>query len=458
MFYKPVHVSLARFAARSGVIAGAAALAAATAGSLAVPAANAASTPLQVSLGSQASTDTGGVLGNGTSAFDKNGDVTLAVGDADGANSAAVEVQNPAAPGNVTPPSFTTNSYGGGAPRWVIELSNGNYLFGYPSPVGGTANDAFTGDQWQGVSGSGVYDTQSFETYQKALQDEGDINGNVPVTNAFIVDDNAATGSTTVSNIQYDGQTLSSGGVTTVNSISNATDTAGNAVDVKPSGSTNTSDSSLTWTASGLPSTLSINSATGEITGTPTGAGTYPVTVTATNAYGQSGSQQFTLTVKPAVTYTAGYNGGEGVIRNAYSGKYLNVMASTYATGSKIAQWDSTGASHEKFQIVTLTGSDGSKAGYLEAIAPNGTKWFVVANGTGQLTLGGQAPAYLTDAAGEGTAIASSSEDMLKSGPYYTFPNDGGKVADDSGWSLKNGASVISYAKNNGQNQQWSLP
>lgn len=465
MPYRPSHAkrgSLARFAARGGVIASAAAIAAATAGSLAPGAANAdTTTPLQVTLGAQASSDTGGVLGNGTSTFDKHGNVTLAVGDADGANSAAVEVQNPGAPGNVTPPSFTTDSYSGGSPRWVIELSNGNYVFGYPKQVSGTANDAFTGAQWQGVSGTGAYDTQAYVTYQKALQDEGDINGNVPVTNAFIVDDAPSASPVTVSDIQYHGQTLGGNGTVSVNGIGDATDTAGTSVDIDPSGSTNTSDTTLTWSATGLPSTLSIDSVTGEIQGTPSSAGTYPVTVTATNAYGQSASQAFTLTVKsatPAVTWTASKNGGTGTIRNAHSGKYMNVMASTYATGSKIAQWGAAGASHEKFQIVTLTGSNGTKAGYLEAIAPDGGKWFVVANGGGQLQLGGKAPAYLTDAAAEGATIAKSPEDMLKSGSYYTFPNDGGKVADDSRQSLANGAPVIAYAKNGGKNQQWSLP
>jgi hypothetical protein len=46
---------------------------------------------------------------------------------------------------------------------------------------------------------------------------------------------------------------------------------------------------------------------------------------------------------------------------------------------------------------------------------------------------------------------------MVKSGPYYTFPNTG-LVADDAGQSKSNGAAVIGFAENNGTNQQWSMP
>jgi hypothetical protein len=52
-----------------------------------------------------------------------------------------------------------------------------------------------------------------------------------------------------------------------------------------------------TWSATGLPAGLSINSSTGQITGTPSTAGTSSVTVTATG--GGSGSATFTWTVNP---------------------------------------------------------------------------------------------------------------------------------------------------------------
>lgn len=468
MAYKPTHArpsALARAATRGGVIAAAAAIAASGIAAGA-GAADAATAPLQVTVGSQASSDTGGSLGNGTSQFASNGDVELQVGST--GDSAAVEVQNPAAPGNVTPPSFTTNTYGGGAPRWVLELQNGNYLFGYPTQAGGTvtnpANDTFTGAQWQEVSGNGVYDTQSFETYQKALQDAGDINGNVPVTNAFIVDDAPSAAPVDVSNIQYDGQTLGgpgSGAAVTVTSPGNPTSTAGTAISTIPvKASTNTSDQTLSYSASGLPAGLNINSFTGDITGTPSSAGTSTTIVTATDAYGDTGNQTFTWTVKAApapVTYTVAVNGTAGQIKNVHSGKFLNVAASSYATGSKLIQWDNSGKSHEKFQVVTIKGSDNSSYGFLEALGPNNGNYVVKASGEGQLTLGEKVPADRGTSSFI-TGLKAAGEDMLKTGSYYTFPGDSNYVMDVSGQSTANGAKVIAYPNNKGTNQQWSLP
>ena len=62
--------------------------------------------------------------------------------------------------------------------------------------------------------------------------------------------------------------------------------------------------STLTWTVTGLPAGLSINSSTGTISGTPTTAGTYPVTITATDGSGFHGSATFSWTVTNTVTVT----------------------------------------------------------------------------------------------------------------------------------------------------------
>jgi LmbE family N-acetylglucosaminyl deacetylase len=56
----------------------------------------------------------------------------------------------------------------------------------------------------------------------------------------------------------------------------------------------------LTYSASGLPYGLSINSSMGRITGTPTAAGTFNVSVTVNDGRGGSDTETFTWTVAPA--------------------------------------------------------------------------------------------------------------------------------------------------------------
>jgi len=65
--------------------------------------------------------------------------------------------------------------------------------------------------------------------------------------------------------------------------------------------------SMITWSATGLPTGLSINPATGQVTGTPTVTGTFHATITATDAGGCTGSKNVTVSVlptAPAQAYT----------------------------------------------------------------------------------------------------------------------------------------------------------
>lgn len=57
----------------------------------------------------------------------------------------------------------------------------------------------------------------------------------------------------------------------------------------------------LEWAATGLPSGLAIHSETGAISGTPTSAGTFTVTVTVTNAHGVA-TETYEIAVRPAPT------------------------------------------------------------------------------------------------------------------------------------------------------------
>jgi hypothetical protein len=87
------------------------------------------------------------------------------------------------------------------------------------------------------------------------------------------------------------------GNIVTVTNPGNQTSTVGSPVSLQIQASDSATGQTLTYSASGLPAGLTINSSTGLITGTPTTAGSSNVTVAATDGTGASGSALFTWTV-----------------------------------------------------------------------------------------------------------------------------------------------------------------
>lgn len=87
------------------------------------------------------------------------------------------------------------------------------------------------------------------------------------------------------------------GNTVTVNNPGSQSGTTGTAASLQLSATDSASGQTLTWSASGLPAGLSISSATGLISGTPTTANTYSVTATATDTTGAAGHTQFTWTI-----------------------------------------------------------------------------------------------------------------------------------------------------------------
>jgi Zn-dependent metalloprotease len=89
--------------------------------------------------------------------------------------------------------------------------------------------------------------------------------------------------------------TCSATGTVTVANPGNQSTAVGTAVSLPNSASGGTAP--YTWTATGLPAGLSINSGTGTISGTPTTANTYSVTVTAADSASHSGTASFSWTI-----------------------------------------------------------------------------------------------------------------------------------------------------------------
>ncbi|MFJ2392099.1 putative Ig domain-containing protein [Streptomyces sp. NPDC087843] len=88
----------------------------------------------------------------------------------------------------------------------------------------------------------------------------------------------------------------STGNTVTVTNPGNRSTATGSSVSLQIAAS-DSAGAALTYSATGLPTGLSINASTGLISGTASTAGTYAVTVTAKDSTGASGSASFTWTV-----------------------------------------------------------------------------------------------------------------------------------------------------------------
>ena len=102
----------------------------------------------------------------------------------------------------------------------------------------------------------------------------------------------------------------------TVTSPGNQTSTQNTPVSLQIQATDSDNSQTLTYSATGLPTGLSINPATGLITGTPTATGNSTVTVTATDTTGASGSASFTWTVNAPNTITVTSPGNQTSTQN----------------------------------------------------------------------------------------------------------------------------------------------
>jgi O-glycosyl hydrolase len=124
----------------------------------------------------------------------------------------------------------------------------------------------------------------------------------------------------------------------TVTNPGNQTGTVGTAESVQITASDSASGQTLTYSATGLPAGLSINSSTGLISGTPTTAVTgASVTVTAKDGTGASGSATFTWTINGTI------NGGSCKVvytnNSQWPGGFTAQVVITNTGTSAISSW-----------------------------------------------------------------------------------------------------------------------
>ncbi|HET9169905.1 MAG TPA: RICIN domain-containing protein [Actinospica sp.] len=130
----------------------------------------------------------------------------------------------------------------------------------------------------------------------------------------------------------------------------------------------------LTYSAGGLPTGLSISSS-GRITGTPSAAGTYNATVTATDTTGASGSASFTWTINGSTG--GGFPSGYHRLVISSNSLCLDVFGNSATAGAVIDQYTCNGQSNQQFQFVPVSGGYGElqaqNSGQDVAVAGNST-------------------------------------------------------------------------------------
>ncbi|MGW7378582.1 putative Ig domain-containing protein [Streptomyces sp. NPDC054794] len=129
----------------------------------------------------------------------------------------------------------------------------------------------------------------------------------------------------------------SSGNTVTVTNPGSQSTTTGGSVSLQISAS-DSAGAALTYSASGLPTGLSINGSTGLISGTASTAGTYQVTVTATDSTGATGSTSF--------GWTVGSSGGTCTSAQLLGNPGFESGNTTWTASSGVITSDSGEAAH----------------------------------------------------------------------------------------------------------------
>ena len=179
-------------------------------------------------------------------------------------------------------------------------------------------------------------------------------------------------------------------GAVAVTNPGNQANAAGTAITALASSATDTSASTtLAWTATGLPTGLAISSA-GLITGTPSVAGTYSVSLSATDNLGYSGSASFTWAITGSVSVATPAN------KSSISGSAISALSNsaTDSSSGTTLTWSATGLPNG----LSIFASTGTISG---TPSTDGT-YSVVLSATDNLGNSGLGPLHLDHHRGRG--------------------------------------------------------
>ena len=165
-----------------------------------------------------------------------------------------------------------------------------------------TITDTYPVGGWTDSSGAENGDKCAWiaRGQQGAAQDISLSTGSFAVQSTWANDFNNTAGGCEVSH-----PIVGQGNTVTVTNPGSQTSVVGTSVSLHIAAADSASGQTLTYSATGLPAGLSINSSTGVISGTPTTTGTSAVTVKAVDTTGASGSASFTWTVTASGGCTA---------------------------------------------------------------------------------------------------------------------------------------------------------
>jgi hypothetical protein len=202
---------------------------------------------------------------------------------------------------------------------------------------------------------------------------------------------------------------------------------AGAAVSV-PVTATASDGSAISYSAAGLPSGVTINAASGLISGAATTAGSYAVTVTAKDVPGDTGTVTFTLTITPA---PSNFGVATTVIPNGIIGTHYATTLTTH-DGKAPYKWSAGSALPKGLTL--------SSSGQLSGVpSASGTTSFVVnVTDASKPANAATATLSLTVPALTITTASLPSDPVDKAYPATTLKTDSGKKPIK--WSLTGGA------------------